>query len=62
MKNLNIEFQDQKLYTNLDRTIDFFSNNLPPEQRTADLADSPLKHATLLAMLTASLPGENTVK
>ncbi len=55
-------FQDQELYTNLYRTIDFFRNNLPKEQQTAGLADSPLQHATLLAMLTASLPGENTVK
>jgi hypothetical protein len=55
-------FQDRELYGKLYRTIDFFSNNLPAEQRTADLADSPLKHATLLAMLTASLPQENTVK
>ncbi len=55
-------FQDQELYTNLYRTVNFFRNNLPVPERTADLADSPLQHATLLAMLTASLPGENTVK
>jgi hypothetical protein len=55
-------FHDRELYGNLYRTIDFFSNNLPSGQRTADLADSPLKHATRLAMLTASLSGENTVK
>jgi hypothetical protein len=46
-------FQEQELYGNLYRTIDFFSKNLPSDQKTADLADSPLKHATLLAMLTA---------
>jgi Linalool dehydratase/isomerase len=46
-------FQDRELYGKLYRTIDFFSHNLPTQQRTADLADSPLQHATRLAMLTA---------
>jgi hypothetical protein len=46
-------FQEHELYSNLYRTINFFRQTIPSNQKTADLADSPLQHATLLAMLTA---------
>lgn len=46
-------FQNRELYTNLYRTINFFSNSISADQKTASLADSPLKNATLLAVLTA---------
>jgi hypothetical protein len=46
-------FQNRELYTSLYRSINFFSQSIPADQKTASLANSPLKNATLLAVLTA---------
>jgi hypothetical protein len=45
--------QDRQLYLSLSRTFNFFSTTMPKEQKVGMLANSPLKNAIALSMLTA---------